>query len=192
MRYDDHLPVFAERDTLDNMNSKYVSRKDIHYVCNGFDIKNSNGCTCFAYIKGYEKYASKLYNINVISEIKKDSKYTFSIVLPVRNNIDTFIYTLRTCIDQSFSDYEIVISDNSDDGDDFVYNVVNELKCSKIRYYRTPRKLTISKSFEFAYLKARGEFLIPIGADDAVLHNGLSAINQTLRSYPDEGHSTLG
>jgi len=186
IRTNNHLPVFAERSTLDNLYSTQVSRKEIHYVFNGFRYKNAPTCTCFAYIRGYEKYISKLYKVNVINQLTAESKYAFSIVLPVRNNAGTLPYTLKTCMEQSFNDYEIVISDNSDDGNDYIYNLVKELDCDKIKYYRTPRRLPISKSFEYAYLKARGEFLVPIGADDAVLYNGLLTIDKVLKSYPEE------
>ncbi len=181
-----HLPVFAERSTLDNLKSKYVSRKEIHYMFNGFDYKNANSCTCFAYICGYEQYISKIYKFNVISQFAAESECSISIVLPVRNNVNTLPHTLKTCMEQSFSDYEIVISDNSDDGNNSVYDLINELAFDKIKYYRTPQKLPLTKSFEYAYLKARGDFLVPIGADDAVLYHGLSTINKVLKRYPDE------
>lgn len=184
-KHNNHLPLFAERITLDYLNSSSLSRKELHYVCNSFEFKGAKNSTCFAYIRGYEKYISKLYKLNAEEELNAKPKYKFSIVLPVRNNANTIRYTLKTCIEQSFDDYEIVVTDNSDEGDESTYNVIKELNSDKIKYYKTPRKLPISKSFEYAFLKARGEFLIPIGADDAVLYNGLSDINKVLKEYPN-------
>ena len=40
----------------------------------------------------------------------------FSIVIPVRNAVDTLRHTLQTCLAQDYTgSYEIVLSDNSDD-----------------------------------------------------------------------------
>ncbi len=181
-----HLPVFAERCTLDNLTSDHVSRKEIHYVCNGFEFDNAPACTCFAYLGGYENYLSKLYNVNVIRQIKAESKCAISIVLPVRNNVSTLQYTLKTCLEQRFNDYEIVVSDNSDEGNEAVRNLVKAVDSEKIKYYKTPRKLPISKSFEYAYLRARGEYLVPIGADDAILPHGLATINTVLKRHSGE------
>lgn len=181
-----HLPFFAEKATMDGLLSRRVKRHEIHYVFSGFDYKNAPSCTSFGYISGYEHYARSIFGIQIIENLNANSKYSFSIVLPVRNNIHTLGHTIRTCIEQDFKDYEIVISDNSDDGNNSVHDLVTQLGNDKISYFKTPRKLPVAKNFEYAYLKARGHFLVPIGADDGLLYNGLSTIHKILEKYPEE------
>lgn len=185
-RNGNHLPIIAELETLDSLRSNRILRKELHYVCNGFEFFNATNCTSFGYVGGYEKYISTIYGIDAVRELKKADTCKISIILPVRNNADTLKYTLKTCLEQNFNDYEIVISDNSDIDNFEIKKLVDSMNSSKIKYYRTPRNLPISKSFEFAYILSSGEFLVPIGSDDGIMPNGLSNLNEIINKYPNE------
>ena len=141
--------------------------------------------TAFAWAGSYLKYVSYLYGFDAAARIDRPAECEFSIVLPVRNSVDTLRSTLQTCLQQDFSgEYEIVLSDNSDAGNQAVYTLYRELNHPRIRYYRTPFVLELAKSFEFAFLQARGEFIFSIGADDGVYPWALSTLHGVLAGVP--------
>lgn len=123
----------------------------------------------FAWAGDYCKYMSYIYGFSVREHIDRAAECDVSIVIPVRNSVDTLRYTLQTCLNQKCdADYEIVLSDNSDEGNSAIYDLYKELEDPRIHYYRTPFMMNLAKSFEFAFLQARGKFIFAIGADDGV------------------------
>ena len=140
----------------------------------------------FGWAGDYYTYISKIYCHNVREWIDRETEYEFSIVVPVRGLSVTLEHTLRTCLEQSFSgSYEIVLSDNSVIGDNGVYSLYKRLNNEKIKYYKTPRDLNLTKSFEYAYLQTRGKYILSIGADDAVLPWGLQILSVLWKQYQD-------
>jgi glycosyltransferase involved in cell wall biosynthesis len=147
------------------------------------------GGFAFGYFGSYTSYISKIYSLDVKEEINKQSEYEFSIVIPVRNSAESLRYTLQTCLEQrgmEDNSYEIVVSDNSNPDYMEVENLVKEIKDRRIKYYRTPRSLPLAKSFEYAFIKAKGEFIFSIGADDAVLPWGLEVLRKVLMEIPED------
>lgn len=133
----------------------------------------------------YLDYISYLYGFSAHERIEKPAECEFSIVIPVRNSADTLRYTLQTCLDIDYDDYEIVLSDNSDAGNNVIYELVQELNDPRIHYYRVPYPLDLPKSFEFAFLQARGEFIFSLGADDAVYPWIFKALHKALPQLGD-------
>lgn len=143
----------------------------------------------FGYFGNYTSYISNIYGFDVQNEINKPNECEFSIVIPVRNSAESLRYTLLTCLEQreiNYKDYEIVISDNSNSEYIEVEKLVKEMNDSRIKYFRTPKELPLSRSFEYAFLKAKGEFIFAIGADDAVLPWGLKTIREALKKLPND------
>jgi len=103
----------------------------------------------------------------------------FSIVIPTRNRAYTLQHTLRTCIEQrEFEDYEIVVSDNFSTDD--TAEMVMKFASDKIKYYKTDAPLTMTDSFNFAVSKAKGDYVVFIGSDDAVHTYGLYLLDKVL------------
>lgn len=141
----------------------------------------------FAWTGDYFSYISRIYKFNAREKLTEDSQYRFSIVIPVRNSVNTLRYTLQTCLEQRFQGtYEIVLSDNSSAGETEVHALYCELDDRRIRYIKAPRELPLAKSFEFAFLQARGEFVFSIGADDGILPWALEVMDGLLKTYPEE------
>ena len=67
---------------------------------------------------------------------------TFSVVIPTRERAETLRYCLRTCLDQEFDDYEVIVSDNH--SSPATRAVVDEAGSAKVRYFRTPAPLAMS------------------------------------------------
>src|SRR5262249_55712063 len=103
----------------------------------------------------------------------------FSVVIPVRGQASCLAATLRTCLEQEFDDYEVLVSDNS--GGPAVRQVVEGVGHPRLRYVRTPGGLAMTDSWEFAVARAAGEFITVLGADDGLLPHALREIDFLLR-----------
>ena len=161
-------------------------QKQVECLSN-FDEVNFADKINFGWTGDYTAYLSDIYNMDVDQELNAPSGCDFSIIIPARNSAGTLEYTLQTCLQQDYpGTYEIVVSDNSTEGKQEVYQLCRDLGDSRIKYYKTPRNLPLSRSFEFAYIKARGRFLFAIGSDDGVCPWALTYLDRILKKYPQE------
>lgn len=141
----------------------------------------------FGWVGDYQRYISDIYDFDVEEQINKEPNCEFSIVVPARNSAGTLYYTLQTCLNQDYTgSYEIIVSDNSTNGKQEVYQVCQDLNDPRIKYVKTPRDLQLTKSFEFAFLQARGEFIFSIGSDDGVCPWALSVMKKFLDEHPHD------
>ena len=141
----------------------------------------------------YLSYIANIYELSkdqVEELLYRKPSYDFSIIIPCRNDGNTLFYTLQTCLNQDYTGkYEIVVSDNADRewGEDTpCARICNEIKDDRIHYYRTPANLSLPKNFEYAFLNAKGAFLISMGADDGILPWALSRISNILHTLPEQ------
>ena len=67
----------------------------------------------------------------VFKKIKIMNLPFFSIIIPTRNRSETLYYSVLTVLNQSFSDFEIIISDNSEDNLTII--LVSKIKDKRIR-----------------------------------------------------------
>lgn len=109
----------------------------------------------------------------------------FSIVVPTRNRADTLKYCLKTCLEQGrFIDYEIIVSDNSDELESVeTRKTVEELNNHQIKYFRPPAILSMTANFEFALSKCTGDYLLCIGDDDGILPECLGYVNELITKF---------
>lgn len=163
------------------------------YICKNveclseFDDFNFPDKMHFGWAGNYLEYISDIYNYDVKPDLDKVPEYDFSIVIPARNVSRTLYYTLQTCLNQDYEGkYEVLVSDNSTEGRMEVCKICKELNDERIRYVQTPRNLALTKSFEFAFLQAKGEFIFAIGSDDAVCPWALSMLKKVMDKHPEE------
>lgn len=102
----------------------------------------------------------------------------FTIVIPTRNRSETLKYCLMTCINQNYDNYEIIVSDNC--SSDNTKEVVESLNCNKIRYYKTKEVLPMTKNYQFALEKVKGEYVIYLGDDDGLHFHALDLLNEVI------------
>ncbi len=141
----------------------------------------------------YLSYIARIYKTTreeIEKKLYQKPTCRFSIIIPCRNAGETLLYTLKTCLNQTYQgEYEILVSDNSDmswEKDTPTYRICQEIQSAKIRYIRTPRNLPLAKNFEYAYLHSCGEFLISMGADDGILPWALEELDSIIMEYPDQ------
>ena len=95
----------------------------------------------------------------------------FSIVIPTFNRSDLFPYAVRSILNQTFEDFEIIISDNCS-GDD-TPEVARQFTDPRVKYVQTPRHFTIADAWEFARSYASGKFIMMLSDDDALISTAL-------------------
>src|SRR5262245_50721321 len=103
----------------------------------------------------------------------------FSIVIPTRERAHTLPFTLRTCLAQTYDDFEIIVADNFSAAP--IRPIAEELGDRRIKYVRTPQLLAMSDSWEFALSHAAGEFVTLLGNDDGLLLQALGEIDRLIR-----------
>lgn len=161
------------KNKIDNLSGYQENFRTSHYA--------------FGWCGSYLGYISQLYDMDAKAAVYREPECKFSIVIPVRNSAATLQHTLKTCLNQRYQgDFEIVVSDNSTDGNMEVWQYCQSLEDDRVRYYKTPRNLNLSRSFEYAFLQSRGEFVFSIGADDGVLPWGLEVLAELTEKYPEE------
>lgn len=178
--------VLTSGNLMDNLCCQPILKKCLERLYNfvGPSLENQ---MVVGWAGSYPAYISQIHDLDVNRLLDSRPEIPYSIVVPARNSAYTLRYTLITCLNQRYGgDYEIVLSDNSTPGNTEVYQLYKELNDSRIRYYRTPREFNLSRSFEFAILHAKGEFILPLGSDDALLPWALDVLDALREVYPDE------
>lgn len=141
----------------------------------------------FGWLGSYLSYISQVHDLDAAAFLDRQPELPYSIIVPARNSAATLRYTLMTCLNQRYQgEYEIVLSDNSSPGNMEVYQLYKEFDDPRIQYCRTPREYNLSRSFEYAFLHAKGEFLLSLGSDDALLPWALDVLDSIRKEYPEE------
>ena len=178
------LCVLADGYLIDDLSLRKLSQKKLfrRTLRRGWDQR-----IAFSRYGDYVSIISELYQEDCYKLINAKAEKKFSVVIPARNSAYTLRYTLQTCLEQSYTgEYEIIVSDNSTDGNTAVQDLCKELNSSKIVYLRTPRNLPLPKSFEYAYLHATGEYIFALGSDDGLLPWALEVLDVVISGYPNE------
>jgi hypothetical protein len=106
----------------------------------------------------------------------------FSIVMPTRNHAELLPRALESALQQTFDDYEIVVSDNC--STDPTPEVVGRYGSARVRYARAPRPLSLGENFEYAFDQATGDYVIFLPDDDAVTPYTLAKAAEILDAAP--------
>jgi glycosyltransferase involved in cell wall biosynthesis len=97
-----------------------------------------------------------------------------TIVIPVRNRAKYLPSVLRTVLEQSFRDVEVLVVDNaSSDGTD---RLVAQIADERVRYFPSNSVLGMSENWERGLEFARGEYVFYLGGDDGLMPESLSEV----------------
>lgn len=112
-------------------------------------------------------------------------KPAVSVVLPVFNEEAHLADTLESLLRQTYSDFEIILSDNaSTDGTEAIC-LEKARQDSRIRYRRNETNVGSIQNFWLALRECRGEFLICAAGHDRWATNFIEACLRPLREHPD-------
>lgn len=104
----------------------------------------------------------------------------FSVIIPTYNRADFISKTLKSVLEQEYSDFEIiVVDDGSTDNTEYV---VKSLECSKLHYYKTKNQER-GAARNFGLSKSKGEYINFFDSDDIMYPNHLKEANKQLEKY---------
>jgi glycosyltransferase involved in cell wall biosynthesis len=108
----------------------------------------------------------------------------FSIVIPTYNRAHLIVPTLQSVVNQTFTDFEILIIDDgsTDETEDVVeINFPSHHKINYIRKKNEERSVARNTGFHLA----RGEYVVFFDSDDIMLPHYLAALHQAIEAHPD-------
>ena len=107
-----------------------------------------------------------------------------SIGLPVYNGEKYVAESLEALLGQSFTDFELIISDNAstDSTGDICRHY--EKQDSRVRYFRQPRNIGLAPNVNFVVHQARGELYKEASHDDLYARDLLESCVDALDEYP--------
>jgi len=106
-------------------------------------------------------------------------KYT--VIIPTRDRAETLEATLRTCLRQTYANFEIIVSDNC--SDDNTKEIVEGLRDPRIIYINPGRRLSMSGNFEFALGHVTDGFIMFIGSDDGIMPDAINYVDSIVKKY---------
>ncbi len=121
----------------------------------------------------------------------KESPFKVSIVIPTHNRLQLLKQAIFSVVQQSFSDWELIIFDNASSEPIKAY--IESLADSRIRFERSEEFLPVTESWNQAIDCATGEYVMFFGNDDGLApkyFEKLNAITERFRG-PDFIYSGL-
>jgi glycosyltransferase involved in cell wall biosynthesis len=106
-----------------------------------------------------------------------------SIGIPTFNRAKFLSQAIRSVLQQTFQDFEIIVSD--DQSADDTWEVVQSFGDSRIRYYRTTARLGVPRNWNACARLARGKYFGLLPDDDVYLPEFLSSMISTLEEASD-------
>lgn len=106
-------------------------------------------------------------------------KYT--VIIPTRDRAETLVATLRTCLRQTYENFEIIVSDNC--SDDNTKEIVDQLSDHRIKYINPGKRLSMSGNFEFALSHVNEGFVMFIGSDDGIMPYAINYVDSIVKKY---------
>jgi glycosyltransferase involved in cell wall biosynthesis len=114
------------------------------------------------------------------------AKPLISLIIPTRERAETLFFALQTALDQVSNSYEVIVSDNF--SQDNTEQVVRNFNDPRLRYFNTGKRLSMSDNWEFALEKTRGEYIVYIGDDDAVMPGGINRLETLILERPSDAY----
>lgn len=106
-----------------------------------------------------------------------------SVSVPTYNRADYLVYSVESVLNQSYGDFELIISD--DGSTDNTAEVVKGWEDQRIRYIRHPQNIGRSRNMRSGFEAATGEYFIKFDDDDALTPDYLAKTVAILDQYPE-------
>lgn len=110
----------------------------------------------------------------------------FSVVIPTRNRPDLLISAVQSVLNQSYSNYEIIISDNSDEPakTQRTLDIIPGWKSDdRLRYVKPESYMNMSDHWEFATRHAKGEYVAILTDRHVMRPSALMLIKSTIENF---------
>ncbi|NHN27568.1 glycosyltransferase family 2 protein [Flavobacterium jejuense] len=108
----------------------------------------------------------------------------FSVIIPVYNKVNYIEETLKSVLEQRFTDYEIIIID--DGSTDSSLEIINQFLDNRICIYKQENK-GVAAARNFGIEKSKGKLIAFLDADDYWFPNHLEEIVKLYHDFPNCG-----
>ncbi len=105
-----------------------------------------------------------------------------TVCVPTYNRADILPYALSSVLNQTYSDFELIICDDA--STDSTAEVVGQWTDSRIRYIRHSQNIQRSRNMRSGYEAARGQYFIKFDDDDALTPTFLEKAVAVLDAAP--------
>lgn len=108
-----------------------------------------------------------------------------SLAMPVYNGANYIRVAIASCLNQDFSDFELIITDNA--SSDATEEICREFESldSRVRYIRNRDNLGAAPNYNLGFKLARGQYFKWCAHDDFISRDFLSATVAALEATPD-------
>ena len=115
----------------------------------------------------------------------KEQQPFFSIVIPTRNRHETLLYSIKTILQQNFTDYELIICDNHSSQE--TKETVDSFDSEKIRYIRSNQPLSMTENWELSLSHVTGKYITVIADNDGFIDGSLNFLFELLtkNNFPE-------
>ena len=113
----------------------------------------------------------------------------FSVCIPNYNYAQYLDKTLRSILDQTYDDFEVIVSDNA--STDASVEVINSFHDLRIRVHVNHCNVGFSANLDCAARMATGDRLILLSSDDLIAKDALATYAKFLRLLPDQGDRAI-
>ena len=100
-----------------------------------------------------------------------DHKPLISIGIPVYNGYPKIKDCLKSALDQTYENLEIIISDNNSSDKTYAYCKKKASEDKRIRFFHQKTNINADKNFELVMRKSKGEYFMWLSHDDEVSKN---------------------
>ena len=107
----------------------------------------------------------------------------YSIVIPTRERPDVLRFAIKTVLKQTRPNFELVIMDNC--SPPATRAVVDEFDDPRVRYFRSPERLSMSDNWERALEHVTGDYVTYLGDDDGLMPDAVEIAERFHRERPD-------
>lgn len=106
-------------------------------------------------------------------------KYT--VIIPTRDRAETLEATIRSCLRQTYDNFEIIVSDNC--SDDNTKDIVYQFNDSRLKYINPGHRLSMSGNFEFSLGHVTEGFVMFIGSDDGIMPDAVAYVDSIVKKF---------
>ena len=93
--------------------------------------------------------------------------------------------TLESIQQQSFNDFEVIVSDN--DVDEGGKHIVNSMNDFRFKYFANGQNLGMKRSFNKSLERSSGQYVVMMADDDPVYQDMLSTLIDLIQNFPGYG-----